>query len=512
MSTDEGLAARIDAAAAPSRLAAVRVRFGVGVGTWIVWAAGAAIVAGAQPTVDRRLAAGGAAVAGIAAILLVRGLTPDPARRYLRSLLAGILAVAVTADWGIRQGIHNLPGLNFNPNNAATTFFVAGEAKRITLPFLVVLLAPLVLQSLTGERRVHTLWQRRTALWRQARGMDWIVLGYCVLAVPALLVGLAHHNSLTYVAQDLGLVVFFVFMYLAGRAADAEAAGAFEAELVDILLLVAVGTSLLLPWGLITGLFAYIEATAAGALAYLLLRPRGVRLLPLGVAAAFLVADAISIRNGTATSTDTVGLLMALGILAYLGLRLRRLVPQWLLVAVAAVAVIGFVGFTNGGAALRGRYHGLDQSNVQRTYEAQLVRAEVRGSPISLVLGRGFGGTINETHSSRVNVESLVESGRDVAHVQEIQLLAFSFLLKTGFLGLAWLAWFALGLAVVAVGAFERAAQTRDPALVVYGALAVLGIAAAAGGASNMQANPLNALALGILVTCLARPPAAQTP
>jgi hypothetical protein len=510
--TNEGLAAKVNAAPAASTLAAGRARIGVNLSTWIVWVAGTAIVAGAQPSLDRRLAAAGAALAGIAAILLVRWLTPDPARRYLRSLLAGILAVAVTADWGVRQGVHHLPGLKINPNNAATTFFVAGQAKRITLPLVVVLLAPLVLRSLFGEQRLHASWQRLAVLRRQARVMDWIVLAYCALAVLALLVGLAHHNSLTYVAQDLGLVAFFVFMYIAGRAADAPAAGPFAGELVNILLLVAVGTALLLPWGLITGLFAYIEATAAGALAFLLLRPRGARLLPLGVAAAFLVADAVAIHDRTSTSTGTLGLIGALGILAYLALRARRLVRQWLLVALAVVAVIGFFGFTNDGRALRGQYHGSDPSNLGRTYEAHQVRTEVRGSPVSLVLGRGFGGTIDETRAPFYFREALVQAGRDVAHVQEIHLLAYSFLLKTGFLGLAWLAALVAGLAVLAVRALERASRTRDPALVVYAALAALGIAAAFGGASNLQANPLNALALGILVTCLARPPAAPAP
>jgi hypothetical protein len=335
------------------------------------------------------------------------------------------------------------------------------------------------------------------------------MLGYCVLAVVAILVGLAHNNSVTYVAQDLGLVAFFVFMYLVGRAADGEAAGAFAGELVNALLLVAVGTLLLFPWGLITGLFSYIEATAAGALAFLLLRPRRARLLPLGVAAAFLVTDVISIRDGTSSSTTTLGFIAALGILAYLALRVRLLVPQWLLVAIAVVAVIGLIGFTHDGAALRGQYHGSDPSNIGRTYEAHRVHAELRGSPVALALGRGFGGTIDETGAPRNFREALVQAGRDVAHVQEIHLLVYSFLLKTGFLGLAWLAALVVGLAVLVVRALERAARRRDPALVVYAALAGLGITAAFGGASNLQANPLNALALGLLVTCLARPAAA---
>ena len=504
LSADEGLTAKVDTAPAASAAVTMRARLDVGAGTWIVWLAGAAIVAGAQPTLDRRLAGAGAAVAGIAAVLLVRGLTPDPARRYLRSLLAGILAVAVTADFGIRLGLHYL-----NTTNGAKSFFVSGETKRITLPFMFVLLAPLVLRSLVGERWPRALWQRRAELSQQAHVMDWIVFGYCLIVLPALLLGLAHHWSLTNIAQDLGLVVFFVFMYAAGRAASAGAVGVFAAELVNILLLVAVGTLLILPWHNFPPLFLYIEPTAAGALAFLLLRPRGARLLPLGVAAAFLVADAISIGKGTASSATTLGLLLGLGILAYLALRLRSLVPQWLLVAVAVVAVIGLVGFTHDGAALRGQYHGSDPSNLGRTYEAHQVRAEVRGSPVSVVFGRGFGATIDETGAPHYFKTTLVKAGRNLAHVQEIHLLTYSFLLKTGLLGVAWLAVFAASLAVLALRALERAARTRDPSLAVYAALPLLGIAAASGGASNLQANPLNALTLGILVTCLARKPTA---
>jgi hypothetical protein len=78
-------------------------------------------------------------------------------------------------------------------------------------------------------------------------------------------------------------------------------------------------------------------------------------------------------------------------------------------------------------------------------------------------------------------------------------------------MGVVWLAVFGIGLAALAFQALERAARTRDPAFVVYAGLPLIGIAAASAGASNLQANPLNALTLGILVACLARPPAAAT-
>jgi hypothetical protein len=504
VSADEVLAGRVEPSPATSWPATLRSRLGIGVGTWIVWVVGTGLVAGAQPTTDRRLAGAGTAVAGVAAVLVVRALTADAVRRYLRSLLAGILVVAVTADFAIRLGLHDL-----NTTNAAKSFFVSGETKRITLPFMFVLLGPLVVRSLLGDRRLLALWQDRAVVRRQLHTMDWIVLAYCVVAVPALLLGLAHRWSLTYVAQDLGLVVFFVFMYFAGRAADAGVAGVFAPELINVLLLVAVGTLLVLPWQNFAPLILYVEPTAVGALAFLLLQPRRAHLLPVGVAAAFLVSDAISIGEGNSSSTTTLGLLSALGILAYLALRLRRLVPQWLLVGIAVVAVVGFVGFTHDGAALRGQYHGSDPSNLGRTYEAHQVRAAVRGSPVSLVLGRGLGATIDETGAPHYFKTTLVKAGRNLSHVQEIHLLVFSFLLKMGLLGVAWLAAFSLAVAALAVRGFERAARLRNPAFVLYAALPLLGIAAASGGASNLQADPLNALTLGILVACLARPPVA---
>jgi hypothetical protein len=178
-------------------------------------------------------------------------------------------------------------------------------------------------------------------------------------------------------------------------------------------------------------------------------------------------------------------------------------------VAVAAIAFVGFVGFTHDGAALRGQYHGSDPSNVGRTYEARQVRAQVRRSPVSILVGRGFGSTIDETGAPRSFAQTLTTGGRDLAHVPEVHLLVYAFLLKEGLMGLAWLAAFGLGLAVLALRGLERAARARDPAFVVFAALPLIGIAAASAGASNLQANPLNALTLGILVACLARKPAA---
>jgi hypothetical protein len=467
--------------------AAERRRLRNDLATGVFWIAGSAIVAVAQPSGDRRLAAVGAAVAGLVVILAVARLTEDSRRRYFRSVVWTIVAVSVSSDWLLRRlGV------------AGSHFVTAGLVERIALPLLFVLLGPLVLSAL----RRHGLWGQRATLLRSAHPMDWVFGAYTtVVALPALVVGLAHHDRLLFVAQDLGLIVFFVFMYTAGRAVDADTGRTSATEFVEVLLALAVAQFLLFKWE-VAPLFVYIEAACAGAIAVALLRPRTARVLPVALAVTLLAFDAVRIKNG-GSSTTAIELGGALALLAYVVARRLQAVPQWLVVALAAVALAGFVGFTSDGATLRGEYYGSDPSNRGRTYEAHQVRTAVRQSSTSLVFGRGLGSTIDETHAPSAFKSSLISGGRDPAHVQEIHLLIYSFLLKTGFLGLFWLAAFAVGLAAVGVRALERAAQERDPSLVVYAALPLIGFVQALAATSRLPANPLNALALGILVTCL---------
>lgn len=449
--------------------------------TAVVWLAGSGIVALAQSGTDRRLAALGGAGAGIVTILVLRRLTADPGRAYLRSVVGAVIAVSVVAEW-----------LVWHLMSSQSGFDVDGIVKRIDLPLLIVLLAPLVARE---------LWLQRATLRRPARGMDWIVAAYAtVILVPALAVGVLHHNRLLYVAQDLGLIVFFCFMYLVGRAVTAEAARASAAEIVDVLLLLAAARWILVSWDLFP-IYEYFEAAAAGALAVLVLRARQARLLPVGLSVVLLALDVEQIRAGTNAST-AVELAGALAIVAYLALRVRRTLPQWLLVACALVAIAGFVGATSDGLTLRGQYYGPDPSNAGRTYEAHTVRATV-GHSASAVFGRGLGGTIDESTAPPAFKRTLVYGGRDLAHVQEIHLLLFAFLLKTGYLGLAWLATFLAGFAILVFRGLERAARERDPSLVLYVALPLLAIAQALAASSRLQSNPFDGLTLGVLVTCL---------
>ncbi|MFL5958810.1 MAG: hypothetical protein ACJ75G_00880 [Gaiellaceae bacterium] len=459
------------------------------VATAAIWLLGSAVVALAQPDSDRRLAAAGAAVAGIATILAVSRLTPDPERRHFRSLVGAMVAVSVVGDWLIQHLAGNANG-----------FVQYGVDTRIALPLLFVLLAPLVLRALPTRLGSHALWRDRAVVWREARPLDWLAAAYALLIVPDLALGLAHHAPKTYIAQDLGLIVFFVFAYVAGRTVSAKAGRASAVELVVVLL--ALGSAQALFGWDTTPIFTYVEAASAGAVAFALLQPTKARLVLLAAAVALLANDAVAIKNGTG-STTSFELAAALGVVGYLVVRARNLLPRWLCVAIAVAALAAFLAFTSDGATVRGQYYGSDQSNLGRTYEAHQVRAAVHGSPVSFVFGRGLGGSVDETDAPPLFAASLVYGGRDLAHVQQVHLLPYDFLLKNGLLGFAWLAALAVGLAVLGIRALETASRHRDPTPVVYAALPLLGLVAALAAATHLQDNPLNAFALGVLVTRL---------
>ncbi|HLX31750.1 MAG TPA: O-antigen ligase family protein [Gaiellaceae bacterium] len=491
MSTDEGVFAGV-----VTRLSAGNVRRRGTLATGAIWLIGAAIVAAAQPGSARKEAALGTAVAAIGMILVVVWRTQDHDRRYFRSLLGGTVAVSLTSTELLRWRL-----------GTDTDFRIAGLETRIALPLMFVLFLPLVAAALPEEvRNPQAIWRLR----KQARPMDWIAAAYVALIVPGLAVGFAYHSPKTDIAQDLGLVVFLVFMYIAGRLVPAETARASAQEFIGVLLVLAVASNMLTHWVPIP-LFSYVEAAAAAAVAYWLLQPRRSSLLALGVAVTILVADVVTIHTGSG-STVAVDLAGAMAVIAYLVVRIRPTIPLWLIAAVVVLALVVFVGFTSDGRTLRGQYYGADPSNAGRTYEAQQVRNAVRHSPVSIVFGRGFGATINETGASTVFQNTLYLAGRDLAHVQEVHLLDYDILLKLGFLGLIWLAALIVGVVALVYRALEWAARRRDPAPVIYAALPLLGLVGALAAATHLQSDPFNGFALGVLVTLLGARTVASEP
>jgi hypothetical protein len=404
-----------------------------------------------------------------------------------------MIAVPVASTWLLEHLMGNLG-----------SFAIGGLETRIGLPLMVVLFAPLVVRALPDDfHHPRALWRSRSLLWPSAQPMDWIMVAYAALVVPGLVLGLAHHATKTNMGQDLGLVVFFVFMYLAGRIVAVEVARTSAEELVGALLVLAVANQLFLG-GVTPPLYTYLGAACAAGVGFLVLRPRGANLVLVGLAVVLLISQAIAVREGSG-STTAIELAAALGIVAYLTVRRLRLVPQWLVVGLAVVALVGFIGFTSDGRTLQGRYQGPDPSNTGRTFEAQQIRDEVKNSKLSLLLGRGLGATIDETQAPVVFQQSLLSGGRDLAHVQEVHLLAYGFLLKNGLLGFAWLGAFVLALGLLFVRVLEMASTQRDPTLVIYSALPVLGLAVGLAAATHLQVNPLNGFAIGVIATSMAR-------
>ena len=483
MRADESFASAAVAADRPTR--GVRLRGSLG--TAAPWLLGSTVVALAQPSTDRRIAAAGAAAVGIATILTVSRLTVDQDRRYFRSLIGAMVAVSVAGDWLVQR-------LTGNSNG----FQLYGLDTRVALPLMFVLVTPLVVRALPLRLRSRALWHDRALILREARPLDRLMAAYALLILPDLALGLAHHASKTYIAQDLGLIVFFVFAYVAGRTVSAAAGRASAVELVVVLLVLGAAQAVF-GWDT-TPIFTYVEAACAAAVGFALLQPKKARLPLLGLAVALLAYEAVAIKNGTGSTTG-FELAAALGVVAYLAVRVRHLLPQWVVVAAAVAALAGFLAFTSDGATVRGQYVGSNESNLGRSYEAHQVREAIHGSPVSFVFGRGLGGSIDETKAPKLFAESLVYGGRDLAHVQEVHLLPYEFLLKYGLLGFAWLAAFVVAVAILGIRALESATRYRDPTPVVYAALPLLGLIAALAAATHLQDNPLNAFALGVLVT-----------
>src|SRR5581483_2122932 len=290
------------------RRGATFVRLLVGLLTAAVWLGGSAVVVLAQAGSDREITAAASAGAGIGMILVVSVLTPDPGRRYFRSVVGTLLAVSLTASWLVRRLVE--------PSGA---FGDAPVVERIVIPLVVVLLLPLVVYAYRGVlTRPGELWRRRAARLRSAAALDWVFVAYAtVVLIPATALGLAHHNRPLYVAQDVGLVVFFVFMYAVGRAVSPASARACAHELVDVLLLLTAAQLVLLFWGEVEPLYVYQEASYAAAFACLLLWPRRARFLTLGLAATLVAAEAWDIRAPGAGSSVAVDLGVACGLLLY---------------------------------------------------------------------------------------------------------------------------------------------------------------------------------------------------
>jgi hypothetical protein len=228
---------------------------------------------------------------------------------------------------------------------------------------------------------------------------------------------------------------------------------------------------------------------------------------------AALAILAVAIREivTTSTSSQTFELVIGAALLAYFMLRRTDLLPRHALWPAAAVALAVVLGFTTAGSVLLGTYDGGDVSNRGRSEEARVVREAVSSSPSSLVVGKGLGATVDLSNAPPVYAKTLELAGRDVAAVDDVHLLHYELLLKRGLFGIVWLAAFVVLLIRLVAIAADRVFGWREPDLVFFTLMPVLGTVSSFAAASHLFANPLIALALGILVTALAGSPATDT-
>jgi len=441
---------------------------------------GAALVAGAQTAADKRLVGVACAAVTLLALGVIRRVYGRNDRRGLElSAFAVAIITPVAADVGMRVA-----------RSGTQPFLHDAQAKRVAIPLMFVLFAALLLDRSLPRLRLCTTDVAFMAL-------------ATIVTLPALALGLANHNELSPVGQDLGLIVFATAAYGAGRAALAPAERSVDRVALLSLLALGVGTQL---YGLTTlsVLYSYYVAAAAAAPFYALRRRRDLWLL---LPAAFLLVRAVQTAGASSLHFQVVTAVAALG---YLLLRtLNRWVGRASLVAgAAAVALVAAT--TSAGSALIGTYAGPDPSLASRTTEARQVRRAVDRSTLALALGAGLGATVDLSGTPRANVITLEQSGRDIHHVNDVHLLEYEFLLKWGVLGLLWLAAFLLALLVVLFRAGERWVSDHEPRIVLYSLMVMTGLVEGSTAATSWFANPLPMLMLGMLVSAIAVPRRAQ--
>lgn len=209
----------------------------------------------------------------------------------------------------------------------------------------------------------------------------------------------------------------------------------------------------------------------------------------------FLLTD----PDSSVASVSQLGVCAALLLLAVLPRPVRLLI--WLLALPSAA--IGLVLSPIWPLMLGQWRHESDVTLAQRGFETSAVIDLIHQSSVSTFLGMGPGGYVNLTGSP--DARTLVAAGRHLHAVDDVHLLTSWLLLKGGILGLSAFLGFIVFLVVMTfkhLGA--RAPSAFDTLLLM---LTWAGVAMALPAATHAFANPLPALAAGLLFVRLrARP------
>lgn len=387
---------------------------------------------------------------------------PSPATRVTVVLAIALLTAVVVGEFLIlTQG--------------GASFAIAGLQRYISAPVVYGGFA-LVAVTTAGY------YVRRWPLW---------VLGLLVITAVSTLFSPLAGPRFTTATLLQGLVLF-------GGTALFAMCGLLNAEWSRtqrrrlLLLLLGSGTILGL-LTLATGIFSALVIPTAAVLIYLA-RDR-VRLWPVWAVAGIAIIVLTVQANSDAvdpSAASTGQLVVAGGILVLAAVPPRaRLTLVVLGVLVGAIAAIG----SDVPGLFFGRGADLDDVTLaQRAYETQQV-IQQSTSPLTLLFGAGPGATVDLSLSP--DAGTLASSGRVLQSVPSVHLLTSYVLMKSGLLGLAWLAVFLVAAFTATVRVLRRPRPDLfDLVLVVF---VLCGIIQAVPAATYLFSNPLPALLLAIL-------------
>jgi hypothetical protein len=205
----------------------------------------------------------------------------------------------------------------------------------------------------------------------------------------------------------------------------------------------------------------------------------------------FLFGSAIAavrlVNTPTGAQSPRLQLIACIGLTIFLVIYRRVTILAWVPLFAMALFV---VGKSVAGDLLLGTYEGSDISLAERSFEARAVQEQVLAIHAAIPFGRGVGSTVDL--SGAPDYVTLLQSGRDLAHVPTIHLLPYHIFLKLGVAGLVW--------GTMLVVAFIRSVLDDGP-LRFLTLFVVAGFVDAFTAGGHLFTNPLPPLVLGYLLT-----------
>lgn len=366
-------------------------------------------------------------------------------------------------------------------NNDLQTFEAFGAVKRYGLPITYLLFAVVLLMPHKGPypRAAQPVW------WSS-------LLGLLLLSTALAMLFPRQRIDVTNLLQGVALIGGLLLVSWAGLTA-AQSTGNQQLTLIAITAIASVLTQMA---DVSLGPFISLTIPATAGLIYAGVRLRRYRALYLLSALILIFTLAWDIYG-----QDNVSIAVLTQIATSLVLLVILLTPHRLRLAASllcAIAAVAFLLKTSVPQLMIGNVPpGVDDVTLtHRAFETSAVFSLLSGSATSILFGMGPAGTVDLSDSP--DHMTLVASGRSLANVDDVHFLTSWLLLKLGIFGLAWLVAIALVVLVVTLKVIKQKKPLVFDAYLLFFLLA--GACSAIPAATHFFANPMCALALGLLV------------